>query len=568
MRRTLLAATLVATCVGVAALVASGSGGARTTDTIADVSGPVVGTAVAFDRTPPLAQMKPVKPKGGEPKNIGESGETFVEQKPHKKDGALQTAAATGVMPAPLLTFEGPSNEDNFRIFGFRVNPPDPNGDVGPNHYVAMTNLTFAVYSKLGQLLFGPADTGTLWQGFPIEDCTDPSGDPIVLYDEVSDRWILTQFTTRGLDIRNLPFYNCVAVSQTGDPTGAYFRYAFRTGGKNFPDYPKYGVMPNGLFITTREFEHSTAGGNEVIGVYAINRRQLVAGDPNTQVVRFQLNKPEYLVGDGLLPADLDGTRQPPRGSPEYVAGSMDDDAGDHAPFDALNVFHLNVDWKKPTAATFTFVKHVPIAEFDTIYPCGPSSRDCLPQPGITDPGQFLDILSYRQRPLWRLQYRNLGTYETLVTNQSVEARPAVAGVRWWELRNPRDPVLHQEGTWAPDDGIHRWMGSVALDKQGNMALGYSVVNATNVFPGIRYAGRLAGDALGQLSQGEAVLQNGAGVQTTFNSRWGDYTSMNVDPSDGCTFWYINEYYARSGTPADTRPWQTRIGAFKFPSCT
>jgi hypothetical protein len=565
MRRTLVAATLVASCLVVAALAASSSGGAQASAAAA-LTPDVVGTAAAFDTTPPLTQMKQVKPTALPV--LDEEADAAVVQTPHQPDGALQAQAPTGVMPAPLLTFEGPSNEDNFRIFGGRVNPPDPNGDVGPKNFVAMTNLTFAVYSKTGSVLFGPTDTGTLWQGFPIDDCTEPSGDPIVLYDEVSDRWILTQFTTRGLDIRNLPFYNCIAVSQTSDPTGRYFRYAFKTEGKNFPDYPKYGVMPNGLFITTREFEHSTAGGNEILGIYAINRRQLVAGDPNTQFVRFDLNQPVYHVGDGLLPADLDGTRQPPAGSPEYFAGSMDDDAGDHAPFDALNLFRLDVDWRNPSAATFGFIKSVPIAEYDTIFPCGPSSRDCLPQPGITDPAQFLDILSYRQRPLWRLQYRNFGKYETLVTNQSVEARPNVAGVRWWELRNPRNPVLHQEGTWAPNDGVNRWMGSAALDKQGNLAVGYSVVNATNVFPGIRYAGRLAGDPLGQLAQGEAVMQNGAGVQTTLNSRWGDYTAMTVDPTDGCTFWYINEYYARSGTPADPRPWQTRIGAFKFPSCT
>jgi hypothetical protein len=564
MRRTLVAAALVAAALILAALFARPSGGAQVLTTEPSVSPPVVGTAVAFDTTPPLSEMKPVKPKGGEPPNIGERGDELPEQRPHKKDGALQETAPTSSMPAPLLTFEGPSNEDNFKIFGFRVNPPDPVGDVGPRHYVAMTNLTFAIYSKRGRRIFGPADTGTLWQGFPIADCTDPSGDPIVLYDEISDRWILTQFTTRAFADASQPFFNCVAVSQTGNPTGRYFRYAFSTG-KNFPDYPKYGVMPNGLFITTREFVRGA--GNEEIGIYAINREQLVAGDPNTQIVAFYLNKPEYLVGDGLLPADLDGTLPPPGGSPEYVVGSMDDDAGDHAPFDALNVFHLNVDWSNPAAATFSFVKHVPIAEYDTIYPCSPGARDCLPQPGITNPLQFLDILSYRQRPMWRLQYRNFGTHESLVTNQSVEARPSLAGIRWWELRNPLDPVLFQEGTWAPDDGVHRWMGSVALDKQGNMALGYSVVNATNVFPGIRYAGRLAGDPLGQLSQGEAVLQEGSGVQTTTNSRWGDYTSMNVDPTDACTFWYINEYYARSGTPADTRPWQTRIGTFRFPNC-
>ena len=151
-------------------------------------------------------------------------------------------------IPSATQNFEGLSNQDNFNIFGFRVNPPDPEGDVGPNHYVEMINLVFAVYSKTGTLLLGPVDTGSLWAGFAVADCTDPSGDPIVLYDQSTDRWILSQFTTRGLDDPSLPFYNCVAVSQTGDPTGAYYRYAFITqpdtvdGGYFFPDYPKYGI--------------------------------------------------------------------------------------------------------------------------------------------------------------------------------------------------------------------------------------------------------------------------------------------------------------------------------------
>jgi hypothetical protein len=155
------------------------------------------------------------------------------------------------------------------------------------------------------------------------------------------------------------------------------------------------------------------------------------------------------------------------------------------------------------------------------------------------------------------------------VTNQSVEALPGVAGVRWYEIRDPNGdpPTLYQQGTYAPGDGIHRWMGSVATDKFGNLAAGYSVVNGTDVYGGIRYAGRKPSDPLGQLSQGEAVLQNGTGVQTTTNSRWGDYTSLNVDPRDDCTFYYINEYYRESGTPTDPRPWRTRIGAFKFPGC-
>jgi hypothetical protein len=221
----------------------------------------------------------------------------------------------------------------------------------------------------------------------------------------------------------------------------------------------------------------------------------------------------------------------------------------------------------------------LPTASLDSIFLCGPDSRDCLPQPGITDPAQYLDILSSRQRPTFRLAYRNFKTYETLVTNQSVEALPGVAGARWYEIRRTNGNYsLYQQGTYAPNDGVHRWMGSIAMDKKGNMALGYSVVNGVDVFPGIRYTGRLSGDPLGQMTLGEGTIINGAGVQTTTNSRWGDYTDMTVDPTDDCTFWYVNEYYEVSGLPlplpppplpppGTTAPWQTRIGSFKLPGC-
>jgi hypothetical protein len=258
----------------------------------------------------------------------------------------------------------------------------------------------------------------------------------------------------------------------------------------------------------------------------------------------------------------------PPPHSPEYLAGTMDDDYVYGAPYDAINWFKANVDFAHPDNSTFDSMS-LPVAEFDSNFPCAQGARDCLPQPGITNPDQYLDILSYRQRPTYRLQYRNFKTHESLVTNQSVEALPGVAGVRWYEIRNPNGdpPTIYQQGTYAPSDGVHRWMGSVAQDKFGNIAAGYSVVNGVDVYGGIRYAGRTPSDPLGQLGQGEAVLQNGSGVQTTTNSRWGDYTSLNVDPRDDCTFYYINEYYRESGTPADTRPWRTRIGAFKFPGC-
>jgi hypothetical protein len=562
MRR--LAAALIATTV--ATLILAGSALAGSGSGIAPLR-PTIGTAAAFDKSPPLRDMPVIAP-GSRQQAWATQAATDrslvgrVANTAHKPDGALQNGEAPNTMPAPLFTFEGPRNEDNFDIFGFRVNPPDPNGDVGQQHYVAMVNLTYAVYTRTGTLLHGPVDTGSLWQGFEVDDCTDPSGDPIVVYDEISNRWILTQFTTRGPE-----FFNCVAVSTTQDPLGSYYRYAFSTG-EFFPDYPKYGIMGDGLYITTREFGPTV---EYQIGVYAINRHQLVEGDPNPTVVSFYLVEgvdPLYLLGDGILPADQDGKRMPPPNSPEYFAGTMDDDYVYGAPFDALNWFEANVDFAHPETSTFELTASLPTAPFDSNYPCAPTARDCLPQPGITDAAQYLDILSYRQRPTFRLQYRNFKTHESLVTNQSVEARPNVAGVRWYEIRNPQDPVIYQQGTYAPTDGVHRWMGSVAQDKFGNIAAGYSVVNATDVFPGIRYAGRVPSDPLGELSQGEAVLQNGTGVQTTTNSRWGDYTSLNVDPRDDCTFYYINEYYRESGTPADTRPWRTRIGAFKFPSCS
>jgi hypothetical protein len=498
----------------------------------------------------------------------GPEGPEAHQAKGYSADGALQLFSPAPTIPAPLLTFEGLSNQDNFNIFGFRVNPPDSNGAVGPNNYVEIINLVFGVYDKAGNLLLGPVDTGSLWAGFAIPDCTNPSGDPVVVYDQLEDRWLLSQFTTRGPT-----FYNCVAISQTGDPTGAYFRYAFSTG-VNFPDYPKYGLWRNSYIITTREFGPTIEYG---IGVYALERDKMLAGDPNARVVRFFLdgNAPGMLplVGDGLLPPDIDGRRMPANGAPAPLVGTQDDNASYGATFDALNIWELSVKWQANPIASINLKTQLSVASFDSIFPCNPNppvtnSRDCLPQPGITDPRQYLDILSYRQRPTFRLAYRNFGTYESLVTNQSVEALPGVAGARWYEIRRTGGTYsVYQQGTFVPNDGVHRWMGSIAQDKNGNMALGYSVVNGTDVYPGIRYTGRLKGDPLGQMTLGEGTIIDGTGVQRTTNSRWGDYTDMTVDPTDDCTFWYVNEYYTLAGQQSSLAGWQTRIASFKLPGC-
>jgi hypothetical protein len=552
---------------------------------------PKFSTAVAFDKTPVLRDMaRSAAPRTAqsaasdeEPRDIRPDRGPIAVDRGFAGDGAIQgagalQAAATTSAPtisSPLLTFEGLSNQDNFNLFGFRVNPPDPMGDVGPNHYVELINLALGIYDKQGNLLVGPVPIGDLWAGFAVNDCTDPSGDPVVLYDQLEDRWILTQFTTRGP-----MYYDCVAISQTGDPTGAYYRYAFVTqpdpelpGGTFFPDYPKYGVWTNSYLMTTRDFGDVTGYG---ISVYALEKNKMLAGNPKARAVQFFLdgNAPGMLplVGDGLLPPDIDGTRRPIDGIAAPIVGTQDDGGGYGATFDALNIYELKVQWKANPVASLTLAVQLPVASFDSVFPCAPTSRDCLPQPGITNPTQYLDILSYRQRPTWRLAYRNFGTYEALVTTQSVEARPGIAGMRWYEIRRSENPkpstyAVYQQGTYAPDDGVNRWMGSVAMDWQGNMALGYNVVNGTDVYPGIRYTGRLKGDPMGTMNLGEGVIVNGTGVQRTTNSRWGDYSSMNVDPVDDCTFWYVNEYYTLEGQNSSTAGWQTRIGSFKLPGC-
>ena len=534
---------------------------------------PKFSKAVAFDVSPALRSLQPIaRPRTYPPNTIlemrperaGSEGPVAHRARARGLDGALQLLNPTPTIPAPLLTFEGASNLDNFNVFGFRVNPPDPNGEVGPNNFVEMINLVFTVYDKAGNLLLGPIDTGSLWAGFPITDCTDPSGDPVVLYDQFKDRWLLSQFTTAGPE-----YWNCVAISTTSDPTGSYYRYAFSTG-LNFPDYPKYGNWTDSYVITTREFGPTIEYG---IGVYALEKNKMTDGDPNARSVGFFIdgNDPDLLplVGDGLLPADPDGKQKPKTDTAIPIIGTQDDTADYGATFDAINIWDLFIKWRSTPIASLELNTQLPTAPFDSIFPCAPTSRDCLPQPGIVDPAQYLDILSYRQRPTFRLAYRNFKNYESLVTNQSVEATPGVAGARWYEIRRDGSGTysLYQQGTYDPGDGVHRWMGSVAMDKKGNMALGYSVVNGTTVFPGIRYTGRLAGDPLGQMTLGEGTIIDGTGVQRTTNSRWGDYTDITVDPTDDCTFWYVNEYYTLAGQQSSTAGWQTRIGTFKLPGC-
>lgn len=516
-------------------------------------SRPAFTSAAAFDVSPRLSTLAATAAGTESPTTVQPERGPSPTDEGFTGDGALQaTAPGPRAVSDPIVSFEGLSNDDN----DARVVPPDPVGDIGPNHYVEMVNVAFAVYDRAGTMLLGPLRLGVLWAGFPVGDCRSRSGDPIVVYDQLADRWILTQFTTAGPT-----YYNCVAVSATGDPTGAYYRYAFSTG-PNFPDYPKYGVWPHAYFVSTREFapDDSFAG----VGAYALERSRMLAGNPAARMVKFMVEPGDrpYLPGDGLLPSDLDGFRRPPVGTPNFFVGTQDDQGPYDAPYDAINLWEFSVAWGEVPSGSFRRTAQLRVAEFDSNFSCRhtpETARACIVQPDTT---QRLDVLSYRQRPTWRLAYRNFGDHEALVTSQSVEVRSQIAGMRWYEIRNPDDaPVVYQQGTYAPADGISRWMGSIAQDRFGNMGLGYSVSSA-EVYPGIRYTGRLAGDPLGKMTQGEGVLINGGGSQLGA-TRWGDYSSMNVDPLDDCTFWYVNEYYPESSNVR----WHTRIGAFRLPGC-
>jgi hypothetical protein len=367
----------------------------------------------------------------------------------------------------------------------------------------------------------------------------------------MANRWVFTQFTS------GAPFLNCLAVSTTADPLGPYTRYALPVPSNTLPDYPKWGIWPDAYYLSTREV------GAGLIGAYAIDRAAVLAGNPAATIISFAApvgGQPNG--GDGLLPTDLDGNTLPPAGSPNYFAGTMDQGGPYGAPQDAITWWKFHVDFITPANSTFTMTNTIPVAPFTSVMPAPCSStRQCVPQPGTANK---IDHLGYRQRPTWRLAYRNMGGgVESLVTNQSVDAGTGMSGIRWYEIRTPNTtPTIFQQGTYAPGltDGIHRWMGSIAMDRAGNMALGYSASDGTSVFPSLRYTGRLAADPLGTMPQGEGVIVAGTGSQTG-SARWGDYTSMNVDPTDDCTFWYVNEYVPTTSPVS----WRIRVGSFTFP---
>ncbi len=474
-------------------------------------------------------------------------------------------AAVAAPLPGPIVNFEGINSGENIPFLGGRVLPPDTNGDVGPTQYVQSVNSAFRVFDKAGNPLTPTTYLNALWQPLGGACTTNGGGDPIVLYDNLADRWMISQFTTGAP-----AFHQCIAVSRTGDATGGYYLYDFNVGSTLFNDYPHIGVWPDGYYMTVNQFAGNSFAG---AGAYAFDRAKILRGDPTATLVYFNLGT----NFGGMLPSDLDGQNLPPAGRPNTF--------GMLTTTTTLQLFDFHVDFATPANSTFTERSDSPVTV--AAYDFGkPSGRNVIEQPRPATPTPtppaiptfYLDAI--QDRLMFRLAYRNFGTREALVMNHTVNVSGVTpttvgthqAGVRYYELsRNLASggfSVFNQE-TFNPDagngaTGNNRWMGSVAQDNQGNLALGYSV-SGVNTFPSIRYTGRAAGT--GPL-EAETTLINGTGVQRSTSGRWGDYSDMTVDPVDDCTFWFTTEYYTAAGQSASTAQWQTRIGSFRMPQCT
>ncbi len=420
------------------------------------------------------------------------------------------------------------------------VNPPDPSGAAGPNHYIQMINgsggALYKVYDKTGATVAGPTSLDTLGSG----SCANGLGDPIALYDRLADRFLLTEFASLGNHL-------CVYVSKTSNPvTGGWWAYDFSVS--QFPDYPKYGVWPTAYFVGTNESSPA---------LYALDRTKMLSGLAATFI---RLTGP-VLAGFGfqmITPASFDGVVAPPVGSPGWFVRHRDDEVhnvGSNNPsVDYLDLFAFTPNFTTPGSSTLVGPTSIAIASIDSDL-CGLTSFSCIPQPGTT---VKLDPL--REVVMQPAQYRNdVGGHETMIGSLATDVTGTnQAGVRWFELRRSGGGAwtLFQEGTYSPNS-TNRWMSSAAMDKSGGVAVAYSV-SSSSVNPGLKYTGRLASAPAGTLPEAETTIVNGVGFDSS--NRYGDYHHLAIDPADDCTFWF-------TGMRAASGQWSTQIAAFKFDSC-
>ena len=490
--------------------------------------GQTVQDAVKFDVSPALRTIQP--PARAQGAFFREHAVKKIPLPPEKQaalaDTVLQKKATTRLAIGPIKPFAGIGRE-NYTISS---DPPDTNGSVSKTHYVQWVNTGLAIFDKTtGNRVLGPIDGNLLWNGFGGNCERFNDGDPIVLYDKAADRWLLTQFA-----VTQAPFSQCIAVSTSADPTGTYARYEYQF--QDFNDYPKFGVWPDAYYGTFNMFR-----GNTFLGAKACAfERDKMQASQGARMVCFDVANQ-----GGLLPADVDGATLPSAGTPNYTLNISSNQ---------LNLWKFHVDWTNPGSSTFTGPTPVKTAPFEIACRTSSNPGQCVKQPRTAE---TLDTLS--DRLMFRLAYRKFSDHEALVVNHAVVAGSS-SGVRWYELRDPGGtPKIFQQGTYAPDAAF-RWMGSIAMDKTGNMLIGYSV-SSPQIFPAIRFTGRSVTDPVNQMAMEQQGVP-GKGSQLT-PERWGDYASMSIDPSDDCTFWFSTQYASTTGK----FNWSTSIVPVKFTSC-
>jgi len=448
--------------------------------------------------------------------------------------------------------------------------PADPNGAVGETQFVQWVNNSIAVFNKDTGKLEPPSPLpgNYLWKNFGGNCEENNDGDPVVQYDKLAKRWVLAQFSVN--NGRQTGYSECIAISTSPDALGEYWLYEFQ-----YPimdDYPKMGVWPDGYYVSFNMYNEYTGPDGQLTSQFlgsracVYDRRSMLSGLPGKQQC-FQLSSDYF----GFMPSDLDGSALPPSGAPNYYVALG-------AKPDTLDLWKFKVDWKDPRKSSFGQASNnapnatIPVAHYNLA--CNGSGAICVTQPQKVKGQEQLDSLG--DRLMFRLAYRHFKDHESLVLNHSVDTggNDGRTAVRWYELRDlEKDtPTVFQQGTFSPDK-THRWIGSIALDRKGNIALGYNV-SGESVYPGIRVAARLSSDPKGAIGN-EVPIFDGAGIQTCAPAggscqcqkpdgtcdtltRWGDYSAITLDPVDDCTFWYTTEYQKTDGA----FNWHTGIASF------
>ena len=486
-------------------------------------------------KTVPIFKLSDAKGKG---KSMNKNG---VELNPMKNRANLQSmtkpdqtkVSKNGSGPKLLQSFDGAENDDNYYLVGGYLYPPDTDGDVGRNYYVQITNLVTTIFDKSGNVVLGPFPNNVFWTdlGGLCENTND--GDPIVLYDEETGRWLVSQFAFND-DFDD--FSLCLACSKTNDPTGEYYQHEFSFTGIGFPDYPKYGFATDAIAVMANIYEPF-----EGSGLGAIDKSEAFSSGSATMVF-FQPGTNEF----GFLPGDNDG--------PVFndVPPTFATNNAGYFSNDRIDFWEIHPDFANPGNSTASEVARVPVTPFNSFVP------------GIDQPegAPLLDPIT--DRLMHRLQIRNFGNDKRAVVNHTVNADGnGKAGIRWYEFRNSKDKGwnLFKENTFSPD-GDHRWMGSIAMNEKNETLLGYSI-SSTTTYPSIGVAGRLGESNL--MNAGELLVYDGnvdQYVQLGNAGRWGDYSAMAVDPVDG-TFWYTQEYAKPNTGLGELAGWATKIAQVK-----